>query len=95
MGKNVVVELAGLARVRAGREVVSILVEDGATWRDVIAALARASPALVGEAIAEDRRDLFGSYVLNVGGRHTIHDLDEEASLEEDDRLALLDAEIC
>lgn len=95
MSKNVVVELAGLTRVLAGCTEMSVTIRDGATWRDVIAALACALPALVGEALAEDRRDLLGSYILNVGGRYTIQNLDDETSLEEGDRLALLDVGIC
>ena len=94
MSKKVTVELTGLARIHTDRKEVSIAVEDGITWRDVIAALAQASPALVGEVITEDRRDFIGSYMLNLGGRRTIHDLDGEARLEEGDRLALL-AETC
>ncbi len=94
MSKKVTVELTGPARIHAGRKEVSITVEDGVTWRDVIAALAQASPVLVGEVITKDRRDFIGSYMLNLGGRRTIHDLDGEARLEEGDRLALL-AETC
>jgi hypothetical protein len=94
MSKKVTVELTGTARILAGRREVSIKVQDGVTWRDVIAALAQASPALVREVITKDRRDLVGSFILNLGGAHTIHDLDEEARLEEGDHLALL-SETC
>ena len=90
MSKKVTIELTGPARILAGRKEVSITVEDGVTWRDVIAALAQISPALVGEAVTKDRRGLIGSYILNLGGRRTIHDLDAEAKLEESDHLALL-----
>lgn len=95
MSVDVVVELAGLTRVLAGSAEVSVSVQEGATWRDVIAALARESPPLVGEAITERGQDLIGSYVLTVGGRRTIADLDDEVRLEEDDQLALLDVGIC
>ena len=90
MSKKVNVELTGPARIRAGRKEVSLTVEDGVTWRDVIAALAQASPALVGEVITKDKRDLIGSYMLNLGGRRTIHDLAGEARLGEGARRALL-----
>jgi hypothetical protein len=91
MGKKVTVELTGPARIQAGRKEVSITVEDGATWRDVMAALAQALPMLVGKAITEDRRNLIGPYLLNLGGRRTIRDFDEEAQVKEGDFLSLLE----
>ena len=94
MSKKVTVELTGTAWILAGRREVSVKIQDGVTWRDVIAVLAQASPALVREVITKDRRDLVGSFMLNLGGTHTIHDLDEDARLEEGDHLALL-SETC
>ena len=91
MGKKVTVELTGPARIQAGRKEVITTVEDDATWRDVVAALAQALPVLVGKAITEDRRDLIGSYLLNVGGRRTVYDFDEKAQIEEGDLLSLLE----
>lgn len=91
MNKKVTVELTGPARIQAGRKEVGITVEDDATWRDVVAALAQALPVLVGKAITEDGRDLIGSYLLNVGGRRTVYDFDEKAHIEEGDLLSLLE----
>jgi len=73
MNKQVTVELTGPARIQAGRKQVSITMQDDATWRDVVAALARALPALEGNAITEDY-DLVWPYLLNVGGRRTVRD---------------------
>jgi len=86
--------VTGLARSHAGLDTVSISVQDGATWRDVVATLAQASPALVGTVLTEDRCNLIGSYVLNVGGRHSVYDLDEGATLKAGDRLSVLDVGI-
>ena len=90
MAIEVTIELTGPAQLSARRQDVSIAVEEGATWRDVIAALAREVPVLVGTAIAEDRRDLIWPYLLNLGGRKAIANLDEKAQLKEGDRLSLL-----
>jgi len=92
MSKKVTVELTGTARIRAGRKEVSITVGDGMSWRDVLAILARKTPSLVGHTITEDRRGLIWPYLLNLGGGHTIHDLDGEARLKEGDRLVLFQA---
>jgi len=62
----------------------------GAVWRDVIGALAQEVPMLVGKAITRDRRGLLPSYLLNLGGRYTIQDLDERAELREGDLISLL-----
>lgn len=95
MSVDVVVELAGVTRVLAGCAEVNVPVKDGATWRDVIAALARESPELVGEAITDRGDDLMGSYMLAVVGRNTIADLDDQMSLGEDEQLGLVDVGIC
>lgn len=95
MSKKVAVELIGLARRHVGQDTVTVSVQEGATWRDVIGALAEASPALVGKVVSEDGRTLLGSYVLNLGGRRSIYDLDEEATVEAGARLSLLDVGIC
>lgn len=91
MNKKVTVELTGPARIQAGRKEVSIIVQDDATWRDVVAALAQALPVLVGKAITEDRRDLIWPYLLNLGGRRTVRDFDENAQIKEGDLLSLLE----
>ncbi len=95
MSKRVAVELTGLARSHAGSDTVNISVQDEATWRDVIGALAQASPALVGTVLTEDSCNLVGSYVLNLGGGRSVYDLDEEATLKAGDRLSVLDVGIC
>ncbi len=95
MSKKVAIELIGLARRHAGQDAVSVSVQEGATWRDVIAAMGQVSPALVGNVVSEDGRTLLGSYVLNLGGTRSIYDLDAEATLEAAARLSLLDVGIC
>ena len=91
MGKKVTVELTGPARIQAGRKEVSITVPDEATWRDVVTVLAKALPVLVGMAITEDRRALIPGHLLNLGGRRTICDFDEEANIKEGDLLLLME----
>jgi len=91
MGKKVTVELIGTARIQLGRKEVRITVPDEATWRDAVAALAEASPVLVGTVITEDRRALVPPHLLSLGGRHTIGDLDEEVEIKEGDLLLLFE----
>lgn len=91
MSKQLIVELTGPARIIAGRKEVTITVAEEATWRDVLAALARALPALVGEVISADNHDIVGPYLLNVGGRYAVRNFDEKAPLQDGDHLSLLE----
>ena len=62
------VELFGVARMSSGRRVVRIAVPVGAEIHDVVAALSRVCPQLVGEIILDDLSGLQTSYTLNVNG---------------------------
>lgn len=91
MSKTIVLEATGVVYIIARQHEVKVTVADNATWRDVIAALARAAPTLVGEVIAKDRRHLLGDYLLNMDGTQTIQDLDAPVGpLAENTRLVLL-----
>jgi molybdopterin converting factor small subunit len=69
------VELFGRAHLACGRRDVVIDVVHNARLADVVMALARACPALVGVAIHEDRASLYESYALNLNGlRFVTHD---------------------
>ncbi|HIC94017.1 MAG TPA: hypothetical protein EYP09_07195 [Anaerolineae bacterium] len=87
---KVTIELVGTARIRAKRKEVSLAVEEDATWRDVVAALAQEVPALIGQSIAEDKHDLISPHQFNFGGCF-IAKLDEKAQLKEGDRISLLE----
>ena len=87
---KVTIELVGTARLSAGKKEVSLAVEEDALWRDVVAALAQEVPALVGQAIAEDKCSLISPHQFYVGGRF-ITRLDEEARLEGGARISLLE----
>lgn len=87
---KVTIELVGTARLSAGKKEVSLAVEEGALWRDVVAALAQEVPVLVGRAITEDKCSLISPHQFYFGGRF-ITDLDEKARLKESARISLLE----
>lgn len=62
------VELFGRAQLVCGRRHVLLDVGRQVKLVDVVAALARACPPLVGVAIHEDRASLYESYALNLNG---------------------------
>lgn len=91
MMKRITVELIGAARILAGQSEVSLNLGDEATWRDAVAALARAAPGLVNEVITGDKRDLLGDHTFKLGGRTFVRDLNEEVQPPEDGRVTLMD----
>ena len=91
MNKQVTVEMIGAARVVAGQAEISLTLPDGATWRDAVAALARAAPGLVNEVITGNKRDLLGDHTFKLGGMTFVGDLDEEVQPPEDGRVTLMD----
>lgn len=91
MSKSLKVELMGAARIVAGRREVGVSLAEDATWRDAAGAVGREAPALVGEVIAKNKRDLVGGYAFNLGGRDFVLDLDEVVEPPESGHVTLMD----
>ena len=83
------VKLDGISRFLAKRKEIVLTVSPNSTWRDVITALAKVAPALVGDVITRDKRDLVGT--LNRSGKISIRDLDAVVVLSEDDFLMIVE----
>ena len=90
MSKTVVVETSNVVYALARQREIRVVLRDNTTYADLIAALAQAVPALVGEVISKDKRHLIGDYLLNVGGRVTIQDLSEVTDIREGERVVFL-----
>src|SRR5262245_3530517 len=63
-----VVELFGVARLKAKTTAVSLTLPEGAQLRDALAALADVVPSLVGSVLTVDRHALVNGYTCNVNG---------------------------
>jgi hypothetical protein len=94
MSKTLVFEFSGVVRVLAKQREERLTIADNATWRDVIVALASATPALVGEVIARDKRSLVGDYLINVNGELTVNNLDEHVEAPDGAHLIFL-TDVC
>lgn len=68
------VELYGIARLRAGRDAVVLLLPSGATLGDAIAQLADLLPELVGPVFGADRRSLAAGSIASLDGREFTRD---------------------
>jgi molybdopterin converting factor small subunit len=83
-----IVELYGLSRDITELREVELELEDGASLRDVIAALKRKIPALEGLVIRRGEDRLTEYYAFNVNGRFYFHD--GNTQLKSGDHVALL-----
>ena len=64
----VIVELFGMARIASGRLTVELNSQPETAVKQVVNALAKQCPELVGIAISEDRLTLLDSYKFNLNG---------------------------
>ncbi len=83
-----VVQMFGLPNEITELREVEVELNDGATLRDVVAALKDKIPALEGTAIRAGGDQLVEHYKFNVNGRFYYDDMDLQ--LQSGDRIALL-----
>jgi len=87
---RVEVELYGLPRLIAGKREVALRLKDQATFRDVVRALVRQYPDMVGDVVQADGETMHPPNILNLDGRRMIqpHQMDE--SLSDGDRVIVM-----
>lgn len=78
----------GLPHEMTELQKVEIELKDGASLRDVIAALRREIPILDGHVVCAGEYQLMGDYVFNINGRFYFDD--REIRLHNGDHIALL-----
>lgn len=76
------VEMLGLARLVTGQREVSLELDQGATYRDIVRALSERYPALIGNVIQSDKKNLQAPNILNLDAKQMIQ------SKQMDNRLA-------
>ena len=65
---QITVELFGIPRIKAGVGEIDLALPADTGWQDLIEAIARACPVLVGPVLREDLTDLQDGYVFNHNG---------------------------
>jgi hypothetical protein len=76
------VEMLGLARLVTGERKVSLELDQDATYRDIVRALSERYPALIGNVIQSDKKNLQAPNILNLDAKQMIQ------SKQMDNRLA-------
>ena len=82
------VEIFGLPEEITGPSKMETRLKDGASLRDVIAALRREVPMLEGTVIRRGEDELVDSFGFYINGRY--YTSDEEVQLKDGDRIVLL-----
>ena len=87
---QVFVEFMGIARVVSGVKKVTLDLEEGTTFRQIVRLLARRYPQLVGEVIQADGETFQASNMLNLNGRRMIQPAQMDDTPCNGDRLILM-----
>ena len=85
---QVTVELFGLPRLLTGKSEVRIELDNSASLRQALAALARQHATLAGRVLPTDGQGLLPPYTLSLNGQSIVLDL--ETPLSEGDRILIL-----
>lgn len=87
---QVLVELMGVARVVSGVKQVTLELEEGTTFRQIVRLLGQRYPQLVGEVIQADGETFQASNMLNLNGRRMIQPAQMDNVPSDGDRLILM-----
>jgi len=87
---QVLVEFTGISRVLTGKTEYQLLLADGAVMLDVVRAIGRKFPPLVGEVIEKDGETLIPTNLFSVNGKQILNKTQLHYHPKDGDRLILL-----
>lgn len=87
---NVNIEFTGVSRVLTGQPGCSLTLNPGDTIREVIIALGKQYPALIGDIITKDGKNLVATNVFSLNGKRILHESDLQFQPADGDKLILL-----
>jgi len=91
MGKiQVLVEFTGISRVLTGKTECQLPLGDGAAMMDVVRAIGRKFPHLLGEVIEKDGQTLIPTNLFSVNGKQILNEKQLHYQPKDGDRLILL-----
>ena len=83
-------EFSAISRVLTGQSEFSLNLKKGASIVDVVAALGKKFPQLLGQIIEKDGKALIPTNVFSVNGQRIIHESDTAFQPNDGDKLILL-----
>jgi len=87
---QVLVEFTGISRVLTGKKEYQLPLADGAGMMDVVRAIGRKFPPLVGEVIEKDGETLIPTNLFSVNGKQILNEKQLHYQPKNGDRLILL-----
>jgi molybdopterin converting factor small subunit len=87
---RVQIELLGLARLVSGEREVSLDIEPGTTFREIVHMLAGKYPEMIGNVIRPDRATLQEPNIFNLNARRMVQAAQMDQSPGENDRIILM-----
>ena len=87
---QVTVEFIGLARILTRLPKLELSVKPGTTYRDIIGAVANKFPALLGQVISLDGKELLGTNMISINGRHMIVNNALDESPDDGDKIIFM-----
>jgi molybdopterin converting factor small subunit len=87
---KIYIEFLGLARLVTGERELTLDVEEGTTYRDLVRLLAEKYPQMVGQVIRPDRATLQEPNIFNLNARRMIQAKQMDDPLQESDRIILM-----
>jgi len=87
---QVKVEFLGLSRIVTGEKEISLELDDGTTYRDLVRKLAKLYPALIGNVIQADLESLQAPNILNLNARKMIQTTQMGEGPSDGDRVILM-----
>ena len=84
------VEFSSISRVLTGDKEMTLDLHKSANISDVVNALGKAYPQLLGEVIEKDGKSMIPTNIFSVNGKKIIHESDMQFQPDEGDRLILL-----
>ena len=87
---QVFVEFSAISRVLTGQSEFPLNLKKGASIADLVAALGKKFPQLLGQIIEKDGKALIPTNVFSVNGQKIIHESDTSFQPDDGDKLILL-----
>ena len=84
------VEFTGISRVLTGQTEYLLPIAEGAVIEDVVHAIGRKYPSLIGEVIGKDGKSLMPTNLFSVNGKQILHEKQLHFQPKDGDRLILL-----
>jgi molybdopterin converting factor small subunit len=84
------VELFGLSRIAAGIKELSLELEEGTTFRDIVRLLSTRYPDMIGDVISPDGETLHPPNIFNLNAKRMIHPSQMGKSPSDGDRIILM-----